>query len=53
MAGDQGASKLNLARDVDVTKLRYFSIEDCGGHFLVSNVDPELKLAQQYGSSET
>ena len=48
MAGDEEASKLNLAMDVDVTKLRYFSIEDCGGHFLISNVDPELKQAQQY-----
>lgn len=46
MAGEK-AKSLNLADPVDVTKLRFFTMEDCGGHFLVSNVDPELKQAQQ------
>lgn len=41
-------STLNLASDVNVAKLRYFTMEDCGGHFLVSNVNPELKQAQQH-----
>ena len=48
MAGENAVSTLNLASDVDVTKLRYFTMEDCGGHFLVSNVNPELKQAQRY-----
>ena len=47
MAGEN-ATSLNLSSPVDVTKLRFFTMEDCGGHFLVSNVDPELKQAQQY-----
>jgi len=46
MAGEHAISTLSLASCVDVTKLRYFTVEDCGGHFLVSNVDPELKQAQ-------
>lgn len=41
-------STLNLGNHVDVAKLRYFTMEDCGGHFLVSNVDPELKQAQRH-----
>lgn len=47
MAGDN-ISSLNLDNPVDITKLRFFTMEDCGGHFLVSNVDPELKQAQQH-----
>ena len=47
MAGEN-ATTLNISSPVDVTKLRFFTMEDCGGHFLVSNVDPELKQAQQY-----
>ena len=46
MAGEN-ASSLSLDIPVDVTKLRFYTMEDCGGHFLVSNVDPELKQAQQ------
>ena len=31
---------------VDVKKLKYFYMEDDGGSVLISNVDPELKAAQ-------
>lgn len=47
MAGE-GATSLNLDDTVNVSKLRIFTIEDCGGNFLVSNVAPELKQAQLY-----
>ena len=47
MAGEN-ATSLSLSSPVDVTKLRFFTMEDCGGHFLVSNVDAELKQAQQH-----
>lgn len=47
MAGESAAS-LNLDDPVDVSKLRIFTVEDCGGNFLVSNVSHELKQAQQY-----
>ena len=44
-AGPKSA-EANLDQSVDVKKLKYFYMEDDGGSILVSNVDPELKAAQ-------
>ena len=46
MAGEN-ASKLRLDEKVEIKDLQIFSIEDDGGSFFVSKVDPELKEAQQ------
>lgn len=37
--------KLNLNEKVDITKLRYFFMDDDSGSILVSPVEPEIKLA--------
>lgn len=44
MAPDQ-AKTLQLDRKVDITKLKYYFMEDDGGGALVSPVDPEIKEA--------
>lgn len=43
MVGENVVLILNFVNFVDVIKLRYFIIEDCGGYFLVLNVDFEFK----------
>lgn len=45
MVGENVVLILNLVNFVDVIKLWYFIIEfeDCGGYFLVLNVDFEFK----------
>lgn len=44
-AGPKSA-EANLDKPVDIQKLKFFYMEDDGGSILVSNVDPELKAAQ-------
>ncbi|EDO30796.1 predicted protein [Nematostella vectensis] len=46
MAGENGV-KLKLDEEVDVSKLKFYSIEDGVGNFLVSKLDSELREAQR------
>lgn len=40
---DSNAEKLNLRSKVDISKLKFYYMEDNGGQFLVSPVDREIK----------
>ncbi|XP_066597182.1 fatty-acid amide hydrolase 2-like [Prorops nasuta] len=44
---DKNADRLKLDSKVDVSKLKYYYMEDDGGQLLVSKVDPEIKEAMR------